>query len=174
MKKFFMILASTVMAMSVNAQVYVGGGIGVSTTGGDNTDDVTSYKFVPEIGYTINSEWAAGMAFGWEGSNKGGAKTFSINPYVRYNVINGKVVNVFLDGSVEFGHKYNAGFDDDFFGVGLKPGVAFKVNEKISVVTHIGFIGYEHWKNKPSKNSVNSWGVDVDGRNIILGIYYNI
>ena len=54
MKKFFMILASTVMAMSVNAQVYVGGGIGVSTTGGDNTDDVTSYKFVPEIGYTIN------------------------------------------------------------------------------------------------------------------------
>ena len=138
-----MILASTVMAMSVNAQVYVGGGIGVSTTGGDNTDDVTSYKFVPEIGYTINSEWAAGMAFGWEGSNKGGAKTFSINPYVRYNVINGKVVNVFLDGSVEFGHKYNAGFDDDFFGVGLKPGVAFKVNEKISVVTHIGFIGYE-------------------------------
>ena len=150
-----MILASTVMAMSVNAQVYVGGGIGVSTTGGDNTDDVTSY-------------------IGWEGSNKGGAKPFSINPYVRYNVINGKVVNVFLDGSVEFGHKYNAGFDDDFFGVGLKPGVAFKVNEKISVVTHIGFIGYEHWKNKPSKNSVNSWGVDVDGRNIILGIYYNI
>ena len=67
-----------------------------------------------------------------------------------------------------------AGFDDDFVGVGLKPGVAFKVNEKISVVTHIGFIGYEHWKNKPSKNSVNSWGVDVDGRNIILGIYYNI
>ena len=135
MKKFFMILASTVMAMSVNAQVYVGGGIGVSTTGGDNTDDVTSYKFVPEIGYTINSEWAAGMAFGWEGSNKGIGTEFQL---------------------------------------GLKPGVAFKVNEKISVVTHIGFIGYEHWKNKPSKNSVNSWGVDVDGRNIILGIYYNI
>ena len=170
MKKFFMILASTVMAMSVNAQVYVGGGIGVSTTGGDNTDDVTSYKFVPEIGYTFDEDWAAGVAFGWEGSNEGGAKTFSVAPYV----INGKVVNVFLDGSVEFGHKYNAGFDDDFFGVGLKPGVAFKVNEKISVVTHIGFIGYEHWKNKPSKNSVNSWGVDVDGRNIILGIYYNI
>ena len=169
-----MILASTVMAISVNAQVYVGGGIGVSSISGDNSEDVTSYKFVPEIGYTFNSDWAAGMAFGWEGSNKGGAKTFSVNPYVRYTVINGKVVSVFLDGSVEFAHKYNAGYDDDLIGVGLKPGVAVKLNEKISVVTHIGFIGYEHWKNNNTKNSINSWGVDVDGRNIILGIYYNI
>ena len=169
-----MILASIVMAMSVNAQIYVGGGIGVTSISGDNTSDVTTFKFVPEIGYTFDEDWAAGVAFGWEGSNKGGAKTLSFNPYIRYTIISGKVVSAFIDGSVEYAHKYNAGYDDDLLGIGLKPGLAVKLNEKISVVTHIGFIGYEHWKNNHSKNSVNSWGVDVDGRNVLLSVYYNI
>lgn len=174
MKKILMTLAAAVMAIGVNAQVYVGGGVGVVTESGDGIDDVTTYKFVPEVGYNFNEDWAAGIAFGWAGSNKGGAKAFSVNPYVRYTIFKGKVVSAFLDGSVEYSHKYNAGFDDDLFGVGLKPGIAIQLNNRLSFVSHIGFIGYEQVKDNKSKNKVNSWGIDVDGNNIVLGLYYNL
>ncbi len=174
MKKIFMTLVAAAMTISMNAQVYVGGGVGVSSESGDGIEDVTTYKFVPEIGYNFNEDWAAGMAFGWEGMNEGGPKSFSIAPYVRYTIFTGKVVNAFLDGSVGFTHKYNAGFDDDLLSIGLKPGIAVKLNNKLSFVSHIGFIGYQQLKNNQSKNKVNSWGIDVDGNNIVLGLYYNI
>ncbi len=135
MKKIFMTLVAAAMTISMNAQVYVGGGVGVSSESGDGIEDVTTYKFVPEIGYNFNEDWAAGMAFGWEGMNEGGPKSFSIAPYVRYTIFTGKVVNAFLDGSVGFTHKYNAGFDDDLLSIGLKPGIAVKLNNKLSFVS---------------------------------------
>ncbi len=172
MKKIFMTLVAAVVAVIVNAQVFIGGGVGfANTSNGD--DDVTTYKFMPEVGYTFNEDWAAGVAFGWEGLNKGGVKTVSVNPYVRMNLVKSGMVNVFIDGSVGYAHTYNAGYDQDEFSVGLKPGVAFNLNSKLSFVTHIGFIGYEHEKDNNTKAKLNTWGVDVDGSNIIFGVYYN-
>ena len=173
MKKIFMTLVAAVMAISMNAQVYVGGGVGVASESGDGIEDVTTYKFVPEVGYVFNQDWAAGVAFGWEGATKGGATKFSVNPYVRMNLVKGKVVSAFIDGSVGYAHTYNAGYDNDEFSVGLKPGVALNLNEKLSFVTHIGFIGYEHEKDNRIDAKYNSWGVDLDGRNIVFGLYYN-
>ena len=172
MKKIFMALVATVVAMSVNAQAYIGGGVGVyNSSNGD--DDVTVFKLVPEVGYSFNDDWAAGISFGWEGSTKGGAKTFSLNPYVRMNLVKGSMVSVFVDGTVGYGHTYNAGYDLDEFSVGLKPGVAVNLNSKLSFVTHIGFVGYDHEKDNKFDTKINSWGVDLDGRNITFGLDYN-
>ena len=67
MKKFLMTLvAAFAVAMSANAQVYVGGGFGINGVDNGNTT-VTTYKFIPEVGYNFNENWAAGVAFGWEG-----------------------------------------------------------------------------------------------------------
>ena len=172
MKKFVMTMVAAVAAMSVSAQVYVGGGVGVANSS-DGDNDVTVYKLVPEVGYSFNSDWAAGVAFGWEGATKGGAKKFSVNPYVRMTLVKNKVVSAFIDGSVGYAHTYNAGYDNDEFSVGLKPGVALNLNEKLSFVTHIGFIGYEHEKDNRIDAKYNSWGVDLDGRDIVFGLYYN-
>ena len=172
MKKFLMTLAAAVMAIGVNAQVFVGGSVGFSNDDNGN-DDVTSYKFLPEVGYTFNDEWAAGLAFGWSGSNKGYAKQFSVNPYARYTFVNGKVVNVFVDGGLGYTHIYNGGLDIDDINVGLKPGVAVKLGDHLSFVTHIGFIGYSHQKNNNSKDKTNTWEVDIDGNNILFGLYYS-
>ncbi len=173
MKKIMMTLMAVVTTMCVNAQVYVGGGIGVVNTSADNSDDVTSFVLVPEVGYSFNDDWAAGIAFGWEGTTKGGAKTFSINPYARFTVVKGSVVTAFIDGSVGYAHTYNAGFDKDAFSVGLKPGIAVNLNDNLSFVTHIGFVGYQNEKNNVTDTKVNHWGVDLDGRNIVFGLYYN-
>ena len=172
MKKIVMTIMAVVAAVSVNAQVYVGGGVGVANASDDN-DDVTVFKFVPEVGYTFNDDWAAGVAFGWEGSTKGGAKTFSVNPYARFTVVKGKVVSAFIDGGVGYEHTYNAGFDIDEFSVGLKPGVAVNLSDHVSFVTHIGFIGYNNEKNNKTNTKLNTWGVDLDGRNIVFGLYFN-
>lgn len=172
MKKILMTLVAAVMAMGVSAQVYIGGGAGIYTSS-NGDKDVTTFKLVPEVGYSFNKDWAAGVAFGWEGMNKGGAKKFSISPYARLNLIKGKIVTAFIDGGVGFAHTYNAGYDTNEFSVGLKPGVAINLNEKVSFVTHIGFIGYEYAKDKKTDTKVNTWGMDFDGRNIIFGLYYN-
>ena len=119
MKKIFMTLAATVMAMTINAQVFVGGGVGVA-----NTD-------------------------------------------------NGNVVNAFLDGSIGYGHLYNAGYDTDELSLGIKPGIAVKLNNRLSFVTHIGFIGYAHEKDNNTDAKVDNWGLSLDGNNIVFGLYYN-
>ena len=172
MKKIFMTLAAAVMAVTMNAQVFVGGGVGVASV--DNgTNDVTTFKFLPEVGYTFNPDWAAGITLGWEGANKGVQKEWTINPYVRYTFLNGKVVSAFLDGSLGYGHTYNNGYDTDKIGVGIKPGISIKLNNRVSFVSHIGFVGYEHVKNNKTDSKIDTWGLSLDGNDIVLGLYYN-
>ena len=168
MKKIMMTLVATVMALTVNAQAYVGGGVGVAST-----DDVTTFKFLPEVGFNLNEDWAVGAAFGWQGATDGGAKTWIVNPYARYTFIKGKMVNVFMDGGIGFAHTYNAGHDENGMEIGLKPGVAVNLGERLSFVAHFGFIGYNQIKNNNTKISDDSWGIDIDGNNILFGLYYN-
>ena len=82
--------------------------------------------------------------------------------------IKGKVVNVFVDGAFGYKHYNDLG---NSWSLGLKPGVAVNV-DKFSFVAHIGFVGYENFK--PEGGDASSvWGVDFDGNNISLGVYYN-
>ena len=171
MKKIMMTLMAAVMAASVSAQAYVGGGLGVATAS-DGDNDVTVFKFVPEVGFNLNEDWSVGAAFGWEGA-KEAQKTFSFNPYARYTLLHGKVVNAFIDGGVEYAHTYNAGADLVSFSVGLKPGLAVNLNNRVSFVAHFGFIGYQHEKDNNYKGKEDMWGIDLDGRNITFGLYYN-
>ena len=167
-----MTLAATVMAIGMNAQVFVGGSVGLGNYD-DGKDDVTSYTFLPEVGYTFNKDWAAGVAFGWTGMNKGNVKEFTVNPYARYTFVKGQTVSVFMDGGFGYSHIYNAGRDIDEFNVGLRPGVAVNLGEHLRFVTHIGFIGYSHEKNNKTKDKMNNWEVDIDGNNILFGLYYS-
>lgn len=172
MKKLFLSMVVAMMAISASAQVYVGGGLGIASSkvDVDGAESVTSYKFVPEVGYNLNDDWAVGVAFGWQGSNKGGEKAVFVNPYARYTFIHSKIVDVFVDGGVGYEHQYGNGKDVDIYAIGFKPGLAVKLTSHLNFVTHVGFIGYEHEKAGDVK--VNSFGLDVDGRNIIFGINY--
>lgn len=172
MKKLFLTMVVAVMAISANAQVYVGGGFGIASTSVDGGNDVTSYKFVPEVGYAFNNEWAVGAAFGWEGSDKG-PKTVSVNPYVRWTFGRGNLVNVFVDGGGEYAHIYGNGADTDAFSFGLKPGVAVNISKHLSFVSHVGFLGYTHAKDNNTDTKADEWGLDLDWRNVTFGLYYN-
>jgi hypothetical protein len=185
MKKILMTLVVAAMAVSANAQMYVGGGVGLGSSkwDTDGAENVTSYKFIPEIGYNFTDDMAVGIAFGWQGSNKGGAKAFSMNPYFRYTFMKQGMVSVFADATVGYEHaysnpKYNgvARKSIDTFGAGIKPGVAFNVTDKFSVVAHVGFLGWEQLKLDNyvgGTEKKNNYGFDLDGNNLSLSLYYN-
>lgn len=168
MKKVFITLVATIMAVSASAQVYVGGGIGLGSTKVGDGDSQTTYKFVPEVGYNFDKNWAAGIAFGWEGNDD--TTTFMINPYARYTFVHSKFVNVFFDTTVGYAHN-NAGKGTDSYEFGFKPGVAVNLNSNFSFVAHVGFLGYR--QTEYDKLKTKSWGVNLEGNDVVFGLYYN-
>ena len=173
MKKFLMTLVAAFgLAVSANAQTYVGGGFSIFGQDNGNTT-VTTYKFIPEIGYNFNKDWAAGIAFGWEGTNKGGEKSIEVNPYARYTFLHTKFVNLFVDGGFGYKHAYNSGLDADYWNAGLRPGVSVNLTKKLSFVSHVGFLGWQQAKNNNLNAKVNKYGLDLDGNNISFSLYYN-
>ena len=179
MKKLFMTLAAAVIAVSASAQVYVGGNAGIASTKIAGQDSKTTYKVLPEIGYKINGDWAVGTVVGWGKGNPvtiedadAAVGTFEVAPYVRYTALHSKVVDLFVDGGFSYKHYNGTGNE---WTMGLKPGVAFNVNKSVSVVAHVGFVGYKTYK--PSYDhakSSNAWGVDLDGNNLTLGVLVNL
>lgn len=181
MKKILMTIAAAFVAVTMNAQVFVGGSVGVASIKNGNADAETTYKFVPEIGYNINDEFAVGVTVGYQQgacsllngtyAQDVTTKAFTISPYARYTVVSSNLVNVFVDGGVGFGSYKDLGTE---FSIGLKPGVALKLNDNLSFVTHFGFVGYSTFN--PDTDGIdnsNAVGVDFDQNNLTFGLYWN-
>lgn len=185
MKKFYMTMVALLVAVAASAQVYVGGNFGVTSVSVDNSgddDSETAYSFVPEVGYNFDKNWAAGISIGWAKGTCFGFETdgrsFSVEPYVRCTFYRSDLISVFCDGAVGYAHAYD-GTDVDVTRIGVKPGVALNVG-KFSMVAHVGFLGWQQAKTKTEHHyydddelKVNEWGVDVNGANLQLGLYYN-
>ena len=165
MKKIFMSMAAMVVAISASAQVYVGGGVGISSTKVGDGDSKLSYKFVPEIGYQFNKNWEAGLSVGWKGVEDG-AHSFELAPYARYNFCTSKLVDLFLEGTVGYVHSEGV----DGYEIGLKPGVKVNLSKNVSFVTKVGFLGYQQVGDGNAK--VKTFGFDLDGTNVQFGLHY--
>ena len=183
MKKFLMTIAAAFVAVSMSAQVYVGGEVGFSNSKLGGGDSKTSFKFLPEIGYNLDESMSLGIVLGYEQGNVTGSfetysvndkvKSFIINPYLRYNVVKAGSVTFFGDVSVLYKHNDNDGAKNNTFGVGLKPGVAVALNDKFSFVSHIGFLGYQQNKvDVDGAKASSSFGLDLTN-NLTFGLYYN-
>ena len=177
MKKIIMSLVAAMFAVCASAQVYVGGNVGIASID-DGDDEETVYSLLPEIGYHFNDQWAAGVVFGWSRGNlsnidgnltvSGLSRTFEINPYARLTFLHTKLVNVFCEGG--FGYRHYNGQGDEY-SIGLKPGVELKL-DRFSLVARVGFLGSQKADfDRGGETSV--WGMDFDGNDISLGVYYN-
>ena len=179
MKKIFAVALVAMMAMTANAQVYVGGGVGFATASNDGNTS-TSLKFIPEIGYNLNEDWAIGIAFGYAqnetkvNSVKTTNKQFEISPYARYTFARFDKVNLFIDGGVAYRNEDAAGVKTNTFALGVTPGLAVNLNDKLSFVTHFGWLGYTNSKlDVDGAEATNAFGLDLDGSNLTFGLYYN-
>ena len=183
MKKFLMTIAAAFVAVSMNAQVYLGGSLGFGAWSsqknvGDRSE--TSFSILPEIGYNINDKWAIGTVIGYVSDKMWGVdvlnnakseSAFTFNPYARYTFLKAGKVNLFIDGGVDFTSASK--MDATAFGVGVKPGLAVNLTDKLSFVSHIGFLGYAVQNPDGDDNNTSVFGLDLSGNNLTFGLYYN-
>ena len=183
MKKILMTMVAAFAAVSMNAQVYVGGELGFTSSKVNGGDSKTSFKILPEIGYNLDDAMSIGIVLGYEQGNatqsfetyavNDKAKSFIINPYLRYNVVKAGNVSFFGDLSVLYKNYNNDGAKANTFGVGLKPGIAVALSDKFSFVSHIGFLGWQQTKpDADGAKASSSIGLDLKN-NLTFGLYYN-
>src|SRR5574344_673462 len=68
MKKLLLVVVAMFAVANLNAQVYVGGTVGLThskVSDGDASAKGTSYKIVPEIGYRLSDKIAIGASLGY-------------------------------------------------------------------------------------------------------------
>ena len=179
MKKLFSLIAVAFVAMSVNAQVYVGGSLGINAwssqkNAGDRSE--TTFTILPEVGYNLNDEWAVGTVIGyvsdkWTGVNGISESAFTFNPYARYTYLKAGKVSLFVDGGVDFTTASKADWNE--LAIGLEPGVAVSLSDNISFVSHLGFIGYDVLNPDGDDNNTSKFGLDLNGNNLTFGLYFN-
>ena len=129
MKKIFAVALVAMMTMTANAQVYVGGTVGLKSMSCDGTS-ATSFTINPELGYNLNDSWAIGVGVGYSTNNiaydkDGGfagkldknVNTFAVSPYVRYTFAKLDKVNFFADGIVSYANTGNSDVKVNAFGV---------------------------------------------------------
>lgn len=196
MKKFLMTIVAAVAAVSVNAQVYVGGTLNFKSADTDNNNSTTTFVINPEIGYVLNDNWSLGisLAYGSTDLTTAYAGTIgeflpvttsnklndtytmvAVNPYVRYTFLKAGMVNLFMDGGFSFANLNDGNNKVNSFNIGIQPGVAVNLNEKISFVAKLGQIGYTtakgDWDNAKAQNSFD---FNVSSlANLQFGMYYN-
>lgn len=129
MKKIVLSIIVALIAITANAQVYVGGTFGVGSdkveTEGTEVKN-TTFKILPEVGYELNEDWSVGTVVGYEYNKSGDVKTntFTIAPYARYFFLNSDVVRLFADGGFGFSTSKTKGNDAlNSWNIGIKPGV---------------------------------------------------
>lgn len=129
MKKIVLSVIVALIAITANAQVYVGGTFGVGSdkveTEGTEVRN-TTFKILPEVGYELSEDWSVGTVVGYEYNKSGDVKTntFTIVPYARYFFLSSNVVRLFADGGFGFSTSKTKGNDAlNSWNIGIKPGI---------------------------------------------------
>lgn len=191
MKKIMFAAALLVASLSANAQVYIGGGVGLhsitpeSVEGAPAPDDITTIKLSPEVGFKLDDKLSLGLAVGYDHSKQGDVKntTWSLDPYVRYTFA--KWNNVGFFGEAGFGYQHsekNTKVDEaevttgktNTWYIGVRPGISVDITSHFTFLTKIGWFGYESWKKDTDKAKAGSdFGLDLDASNIQFALLYN-
>ena len=176
MKKLMIIATIMVTCVAANAQIYVGGGIGFNSHDPGKGDKTTTIAIAPEIGYTLDESTALGIAIGYGHSKAGDIKSdvFSVSPYFRYTFAKIGAVGIFADAGLDYTHTKVGDLKNNAWGLGVKPGLAIAVNDKLSFVTKVGFIGYQSSKDDiDGAETISDFGLSLDGADLEFAVYYS-
>lgn len=197
MKKIMMTLAAVCVAATMNAQVYVGGTLGLGfenkLTDKDGKDATGMFfQIKPELGYNLDDKSSVGIVLGFGVTNNGnkitinganpfaGHKTdksaiqFQVAPYYRYKFLQFDKIDLFVDAMVALQYTKMDEWNNTTFGIGVRPGVAFNANDKISFVAKLGDgLFFESSKDKDS-DAVSHFGLNANTLAALeIGMYYN-
>lgn len=144
MKKILFTLAALfIMAFSANAQVYVGGSLGLH-----NDKQNFNLAFSPEVGYTFQNNTGVGCLFDFT-FDKDDTKTFGfgVNPYFEYDFLSIDKFTFYIHAYLHYAFS-SAAFPtpdsrfDHKYGVSLHPGVIWNVADHWNAAFYFGGIEY--------------------------------
>ncbi|MCD7978087.1 MAG: porin family protein [Tannerellaceae bacterium] len=161
------------MKAQETGQTWMGGGINFHVTSTDGHTN-TSVGISPEIGYKFADKWAIGTEISYthrkqyyESYGDESYNNFRIAPFLRSYIVQKEWGSFFLDGSVHYSY---SDFADGVhtFGLGLQPGVAIHLSERISFISKLGWLGYSY----SSFDDINthSAGLDLNLSQVTFGI----
>lgn len=193
MKKLLLAITLTLaLAVTANAQdvgqIWVGGSLGIETSKTGDYDRINNYNITPELGYVLNSDLAIGMRIGYKHAEEayksyndedyslgfvyGKEKYdgFEVNPFIRYTFLKGDIGGLFLDGGVGYAYLKNKATDvkTNTYEVGIRPGVALALSEKVVLTGRFGHLGYTHSKAGSEKSDKFEFNLKMN--NILLGV----
>jgi hypothetical protein len=198
---FFVSIVLTMIAGTVNAQMFVSGSINLSTsmpkttTGSVTTDGWrnTYFRIAPAVGYFLNDKLAvgAGVSYSLQKQKQNDVANltsmFGITPFVRYYAVSLGDVNIFAQGNVgiEFGANKtkNDGNTTDGpkylnFGVSVTPAISYSLGEKLAVEAFLGSVYYSFNREKreiggtTTTIKTNGLGLNFDMTSVSLGVIY--
>ena len=110
------------------------------------------------------------------GSQNNNRNSLVINPYIRYKFAKTGDFTFFVDGGFSYERiHYSKGFEGannaTQWGLGIKPGIAYNLSDKVGLVAHVGDLSYNFFKMKDLKN--NEFNMGLTGNNITFGAYVN-
>jgi hypothetical protein len=187
MKKILLAAVVAFSSLAASAQIWVGGSLGANfkTPDFDGAETLKEFTISPEVGYTLNDKWDIAVAINTNLASCDGesATSFAIEPYARYTFANMGNVSFFVDGGFSFGTtetlptgeavededaEDEATGGQDSFAIGVRPGIKYAVNEKLSFVAKLGWLGYKNVKDVES-----NFGFNASGAAISFGAYWN-
>ena len=175
MKKGLLLVVVMLATIAVKAQdIYVGGSLNVWR---NSTGNTTSFKVAPEVGYNFNERWALGaeLAYGHEYANKVSVNSFDFAPYIRFSYYKSGIVRLFLDGTASIGFdKVKDGDTSKRGQVGLRPGIAVKLNDHFSFIAKYGFLGYRRNMDYDEDYAPikHSFGLNLTSEDLSIGFHY--
>ena len=142
MKKLIMVLAALLMFNAAHAQFYAGGvaGLALNSNSGDTNFTLT---LDPEVGYSFNDKLGVGAQLILSVSNM---TIIGVSPYVRYTFAQVGPVSLFADAAFTY-RRVTGEYGFSNWEVGLYPGIAIPVSDRISFVGHFGNLSYDSAKN---------------------------
>lgn len=173
MKKFIAAIAVVFCTISANAQIWMGGSLGLNFTTPKGGETITTFEISPKIGYALNDKWDIAVELeevlmACDGTTK---NSFSITPFARYTFANTGKVSFFVDGGFSVGTTSLDSDGDWFdknqtaFSIGLRPGIKIALSDKIDLDAALGFLGYSM-----VKDSYDQFGFNVNNNALSLGM----
>jgi outer membrane protein len=187
--KILLIVLFSFINFSLNAQFFVGGNIGLHTTGGTNTTGTTStdrpsslsFNFSPKAGYFFSDKLAVGAAIDVSvavNTTPGTQETvssslgFGFSPFLRYYAVKFNKFYVFGQGTIglslsnsstKVGSVTTDGPQVTGLSFGITPGLAYDLSDKISLETSLNFLnlGYTFTSSEGSTTTVKTSKFDV-------------
>lgn len=178
MKKFLLTAVVAVFALAANAQVWVGGSLGASTSkvtnDGHELYKKNAVKVAPTIGYTYNDDWDFALDLIYEHADGKGTNSnaFGFAPYARYKFVKAGAFKAFVEGGFSYENTHVSGFDKNVndWEIFIRPGVSYDLSKKVTIDAKLGALNYQFEKQGDLKT--NTFGLDLHS-DVQFGVYYN-